>query len=342
MFRFRSLVDAVQKTLSTSHPVSFTLDIGSCTTRVIIDHRLFFQEPTAIAVHRKSKSVITTGQAAADILGKASPGVDVIFPIRHAKITDVTALQQYIQVVLQQKTPGGQKFVASFLPKTARVSVSPSLSVVQKDFLRRTLHTAGFSQVKLLDKNMALLQHLRAQKYMAPVLCTLDIGGMTTEICVFAQNEVVAHKTLQLGGEDFTQEVIRTLRKTHQCEIGWQTAEKIKSTIGRVTPASQDHPRLLVIRGRDSVTSLPKTVQVSAMDFDGIFLRLTEDICSGIRQLCQDAPAELITAALDQGIFLTGGGSLLHGMGEFLAKKLQCPIQNSPSPFEDVVRGVEV
>ena len=316
------------------------LDLGSFTTRIANGQQLLFAEPTCIALHKKTGSVVAVGRTAADLYERTPESVEVIFPVRRGKVTRIYPTEQFLKQIC--KTYISQSAIQLPLRgTTVRVAHSPTASVIQKDFLQRVLKTSGFSRVVLVNKNMALLNYLRSQNYLAPVLCTVDIGGMSTEIGLFAQDGVVGQRSLPLGGEDFTQEVIRLLRKAHQCEVGWQTAERVKQSIGRVTE-SHEHPKLMVIRGRDSVSSLPKTVQISAIHFDQAFLELAEDILMGIRQLCQDSAPELVTAALDQGIFLTGGGSLLEGIDSFLAQRLQCPVHLSATALTDVVQGMTV
>ncbi len=339
MRRYTQMLVNARQAFGPVHPQKLALDIGSCTTKIISGQQALFLIPTCVAQQQITKTVVAIGQEAAEMIGKTPPGVETLFPIRRGKITDVGAAQYFVKAVIEKKLRLNQGLLTPLLLRHAQLAFSPSHSSIQREFLQRLVQGSGFSQVQMVNKNTALLHHLRQSKYVSPILCTIDMGGMTTEVCLFAQEELVVQKTLNLGGEDFTQEIMRAIRKAHQCEVGWQTAEKIKQTVGRVGQ-SQDHPKLLVIRGPDTVTSLPKTVQVSAMDFDNAFLHLAEDIYGGIRELCQDAPSELITTALDQGIFLTGGGSLLHGMDEFLMKKLQCQVHRSTTPFEDVIRGL--
>ncbi len=319
-----------------SHQDTIVMDFGSVTTRMIVNKTAFVQEPTVIALHKKTKSVIAVGRAAQELLGKAPPAIEVIFPLRRGKIVDVFATQRFLELMTKSHGLSGGAFVR----RDIRMAIASNLSLVQRDFLLRTLKAMSFTHVDLVKKNLALLHQLRAEKYQLPVLCAVDIGGMTTEMTLFAQQEAVMQRTVQIGGEDFTQELIHVLRTHHHCEVGWQTAEKMKQTIGRMATGQEGETKMLVVRGLDTVTSLPKTIQVSATDFDEVFLRLGEDIYAGLRDLCQDAPSELVTAALDQGILLTGGGCLLSGMTEFLMKKLQCAVHRSPTPFEDVVKGL--
>jgi len=321
---------------------TFCIDFGSSTTRILFDEKIIFEEATCVALHKESDSIVAIGQAAADLEGKSSQSIDVNFPIRRGNIADFSAAHHFLHGVFRTH----QSFHTSngllgFLPKNIHVAVSPNATSIQKDFLKRLFKQTGFSDVTLLNKNTAILHQIRRSTHHSPLICSVDIGGMTTEICVFSQDQPVTERTIHVGGEDFTKEIIRVIRKQHSCEIGWQTAEKIKSALGRVPESSQDI-RLSVIRGRDIVTSLPKTIQVSTTDLDQAFSQLAQDIWSDFREFCQDGDSELITTALSEGIFLTGGGSLLRGMDEFFMKKLQCPVHMSRTPFDDVIKGLGV
>jgi rod shape-determining protein MreB len=141
-----------------------------------------------------------------------------------------------------------------------------------------------------------------------------------------------------LGGDHFTRVIVQQVQKQYHCQIGWQTAEKVKISLGFGQGLQQN--KKMVVRGRDILTSLPATIQVSAEDFMAGYQLIVHDLLQHIADLFQDAPPEVMAEGLDQGVMFTGGGSLLTGLADAVESHLRSPIHVSTSALEDVVKGL--
>jgi rod shape-determining protein MreB len=311
------------------------IDLGSANTRVKIAQRVAFHEPTCIAYHKQNQEVITFGQAAADLAGKVPNHITVSFPIRESRVVDTFGLEEFIKAVTQ-KVYAHQGNGLGLFQARMLVGMSPALTVVQQEAFKKTFQAAHFLPV-LKNKMDSLITYIHAQPQWKRVMFVVDMGAMTTEIAVYSQGEYVTQKTLPIGGEHFTHQIIQSIRQEYHCEVGWGTAEKIKKEIADIHNAAE---RKMVVRGKDIFTSLPTTIQISAQKLNEPLVEVGNEFLENIHRVCQRITPDLLTAALENGVFLTGGGSLLKGLDMSVGQKLQSEVIKSPTPFEDIVKSL--
>jgi rod shape-determining protein MreB len=343
MTRFESFLQKFAFS-SAKWPQTLICDIGSSNTRVRIGNKVVFNEPTCVAFHRATGQLIAVGQTALDMMGKTPASIAVVRPVQRAKIAEIKAMEIFVLGVLKKILPASFFTYAVFRPQVVFAS-PPGMIVTEEEVNKSIFYASGCSKVSFSPKSLAICRHLAAQKKLPKVFMLLDIGGMTTEMSFFSQGEVVQSTSIPIGGEDLTQMVQQVIRSECHCEVGWQTAEKVKKQIGGIGKESKEgkqevSKKQTVVRGRDVLSSLPTTVHVTADKCTAMFDQLMEELLRGIQEVCQDTPPELITEALDQGIFLTGGGSILPGIGQYLETHLKSPVTLSSSPMEDVIRGL--
>lgn len=165
----------------------------------------------------------------------------------------------------------------------------------------------------------------------------VDIGGGSTEVAIISFGGVVAAQSINIGGDRLDEEIIQYVRKNYNVLIGERTAEQVKMEIGH---ALVDHEELkMEIRGRDLVTGLPKTITLSSYEIRETLKESLLHMLEAIRATLEECPAELSGDIVDRGVVLTGGGSLLNGMEEWLSKEIFVPVQLSESPLESVALG---
>ncbi len=336
MSRFKTLVRRLRQNLEKSGSQTFLVDFGSSQTKVMLEGKIVFSEASCIALHHHSKETVAVGNAASKLIGKTPPHIEVVFPVRRGKVVSVAAARAFTAAVFQP-------FLPQLLPFFTRrkkfvIAVSNLEQLTHQQTLKQTLQLIS-SSVTFQDSLTSIWRSQRRYKHLAGECCVINIGGMGTEMAIFAGGLPVVRKSWRVGGEDFTQRVIEATRKLHKCDIGWQTAERVKREIGRIK-ASEQSSKVLAVRGRDILSSLPVTCSLSSAIFQAGFFELSMKLIEGFHELCQECDPELLTKALEQGVFLTGGGSLLPGMSELFSQELKLDILSSPSPLEDVVRGM--
>lgn len=165
----------------------------------------------------------------------------------------------------------------------------------------------------------------------------VDIGGGSTEVAIISFGGVVACHSVRIGGDRLDDDIIQYVRKEYNVLIGERTAENIKIEIGH---ALINHDELkMEIRGRDLVTGLPKTIELSSFEIRDAMKEALLSILEALRATLEDSPAELSGDIVDRGVILTGGGALLNGMQEWISQEIDVPVHLAPNPLESVAIG---
>ena len=165
----------------------------------------------------------------------------------------------------------------------------------------------------------------------------IDIGGGTTDIAVISLGDTVVSRSLKLGGDDFDEAVIRYLRKQHNLLVGDRTAEDVKIRIGGVY--ERVSPLLMQVKGRDLITAMPKTVEVSSTEMLEAFKENIIQILEVVHQVLEDTPPELAADIATRGILLTGGGSMLFGMDDLIGETTGIQTTAVDDPISAVAIG---
>jgi rod shape-determining protein MreB len=338
--RMSRFVLFLKKTFQTStafsQPISF--DIGSRYTRISSGSKKFFGEPTCVALHQKDGHVAAVGNGALQMMGKTTEAVHVTFPVRYGKISDLDATKNFVGAVIQTSLPH-TLLSSSVLHPSVKVSASSKITSTEQDAWRKLFQSFGYTKISFVQRSHAIFRSFSQQMTLPKMVCFLDIGAMSSEMSIFSQGNLVVIRSLKIGGENFTDAVIRIIKRQHRAEIGWQTAERVKREVGNIHMEEKNKKQMLV-RGRDILSGLPMTVHVEGADFQDAFIEIAQELARFVQEVCQDAPPEVITQALEGGIFLTGGASLLPGLPHFFETHLKTSIHLSQYAFDDVVRGL--
>jgi rod shape-determining protein MreB len=165
----------------------------------------------------------------------------------------------------------------------------------------------------------------------------VDIGGGTSDVAVISLGGIVESNSLKLAGDDYNEAMIKYIRRTYNLLIGEPTAEKIKMTIGSVYP--REEPVTMEVKGRDLVTGFPARIIVSSEETIEAFAEVTAQILDTIHNVLEISPPELVADIAEQGIILSGGGSLINGLDKLVEESTGIHAYVSPSALEAVVVG---
>lgn len=351
-------------------PKAISMDLGSSFTRVKIDHKIVFHDRTCIVFDEKTQEVVAIGQAAEVFQGRVPAGMKLVRPIRQGKVNDIMAAQLFLKAVLQKVNQPYGNLPLPFISQPLSVAVSANTSQVQKELFRhffRDLHAHAF----FTPKATALFASVLTPAMKSGVWCCLDIGGSTSEVAIWSNGQVLVQQTLAVGGDHFTKQVLSVTKKKYQAEIGWLTAEQIKKNIlcltgklATVVTTSEEEsgtlvksrrlknkemvadtdtnigPGKLTIRARSSVTDLPTTLVISAEPYMKPLEEVAQELVWLLKEAIQDLSPELLSSFLENGLLLTGGGSLLPGLANYIEQQLQATVIPSAHPREDIIRGL--
>ncbi|GEM_PF-805800 len=317
------------------------IDAGSSNTRIYLGERLVYSEPTCVAVHRPSDTVVAIGTKAQKLLGKVGENMAVSFPVQHGVVANPAHMEIFLSTVLKRiMTDFSLK--RTILGMKTWYAMPVSASPLEKQFMREILSSVGFAKINLLPGIEAAFRSVVEKSSSTQSYFVFNLGGQLAEIGIFSANNFVTGKAIKWGGVQFTEAIQEIIRHEHECAIGWHIAEQTKFDIARVLGerSGSKSKTKATVRGKDVIKQISKTVVVSADIFDVSFNELMEELFSSLETFLSELPSELVTNALDQGIYLTGAASQLDGLGEALAEKLQSTVNYSQQPGTDTVKGM--
>lgn len=165
----------------------------------------------------------------------------------------------------------------------------------------------------------------------------VDIGGGTTEIAVIALSGIVSDESIRVAGDEMTDAIVQYFKRKHNMLIGERTAEFIKHEVGSAYPVEEDV--IIEVKGRDLLEGIPRMIEVSSADIRESLQQSVQLIIEAIMNLLERTPPELSADIFDRGIILTGGGALLKGLDERIARETRLPVHIADDPLTAVVRG---
>jgi len=311
------------------------IDLGTANILIYSNQKgIILNEPSVVAIDANTKEVVAVGTEAKLMIGKTPQNIIPIRPLRDGVIADYDVTALMLKAFLKKVS----KIVGSSMRKPTIVVCTPSGSTSVE---RRAIHNAvasyGAKNVHLIEEPVAAAigADLPVDEPIANVI--VDIGGGTSEVGIISFGGVVSCNAVRVGGDKFDDEIIQYIRKKYNVLIGERTAENIKIEIGNADP---EHKEVMAdVRGRDMVTGLPKTVEISSKEVHQALTESLEQILEAIRATLENCPPELSGDIVDHGIVLTGGGALLNGLKDWLAKQIIVPVHIAPNPLESVAIG---
>jgi rod shape-determining protein MreB len=308
------------------------IDLGTANTLVYMKGRgIVLNEPSVIAVNRKSGEVLATGGDALDMIGRTPSYIAAVRPLRGGAITDFDITERMIRLLLQRVG------VSRFTRPKVIICVPSAITEVERRAVTDATRRAGASDAQLIEQPMAAAigANLPIDEPVGNMV--IDIGGGTSETAVISLGGVVALEAVRVGSFDIDAYIQNYVRREHGVAIGERTAEAIKIQIGSAEPGPQDHEA--DIRGRDLVTGLPKTVRLTSEEVRFAIDEPVAAIVTSVKRCLSKAPPELAQDFLSRGMYLVGGGGMLRGLAGRIERETEVPVRMSPQPLEAVVLG---
>ena len=306
------------------------IDVGTASTLVYRQGEgVVFDQPAVVAL--RAGDVVGMGDEAWTMIGGASGNVVAIRPLRNGTMTEYDMTERMLEVVLRKV--GAPRFPR---PR-ALVAVPSGSSGVERRAIEEAVHYAGARNVTLVEEPLAAAIGAGLPVHEPIGNLVVDIGGGRSEVAVVSMGGVVAGKSVNLGGFDLDAAIQEHVRGEYGVAIGERAAEDIKMAIGSAFPGPRSNAAVVV--GRDLSSGDTVEVKVSEGEIRQAMSVTVGGIVEAARICLAEAPPELTHDVLETGMFLTGGGSLLHGIDMLLAQECEVPVHRTERPRETVVLG---
>ncbi|HUG47116.1 MAG TPA: rod shape-determining protein [Candidatus Limnocylindria bacterium] len=311
------------------------IDLGTANTLVHVRNRgIVISEPSVVAIEARTKRVLAIGAEAKRMLGRTPASIIAIRPLRDGVISDFDVTEQMIKYFVHRVHDR-----VGLIPRPRMLLGIPSgVTEVEKRAVRDAALNAGARWARLIEEPMAAAIGAGLPVAEPTGSLIVDIGGGTTEVAVISLGGIVVSRSIRIGGDEMDQEIIAFGRREYNLLIGERTAEDIKIAVGSAYPGDYDDQRVM-LRGRDLLTGLPRTVEVNAEQVREAIEASVQQIVDTIKDTIEETPPELVADIMDQGIVLAGGGALLQGLDRRVSEATQMPVHVADDPLTCVARG---
>lgn len=293
---------------------SIGIDLGTATVLVYVKGKgIVLREPSVVAINRDTGEALSVGEEARRMLGRTPGNIVAIRPLKDGVISDYSVTEKMLKYFIR-KVCG--KFI--FAP-TIMVCVPSGVTEVEKKAVVDAASQAGARKVYLIEEPIAAAIGAGIDISKACGSMVVDMGGGTTDIAIISLGGAVVSTSIKVAGNKFDEYIIKYIKKRYNVVIGDRTAEDLKINIGCVYPRMQ---RLeMEVRGRHLATGLPVNLVVNSDDMLEALKEPATQVVEAVLSVLERTPPELSADISDRGIYMTGGGCLVHGLDQLLQEK---------------------
>ncbi|MGQ1908770.1 rod shape-determining protein [Marinifilum sp. RC60d5] len=315
------------------------IDLGTANTIIISNDKIVVDEPSIVALDRRTEKMVAIGEKARQMQGKTHEDLRTIRPLRDGVIADFNAAEQMIRGMIKMINKKPRLF-----PPSLRIVVCiPSGSTeVEMRAVRDSSEHAGGRDVYMIYEPMAAAIGIGIDVEAPEGNMVVDIGGGTTEIAVISLGGIVTNKSIRIAGDDLTVDIQEYMRHQHNIKIGERTAEEIKIHVGSALSELEEPPTDFRVQGPNQMTALPIEVPVSYQEIAHCLEKSISKIEIAILSALEQTPPELYADIVNRGIYLAGGGALLRGLDKRLTDKINIPFHIAEDPLRAVARGTGI
>ncbi len=310
------------------------IDLGTANTLVYVDGKgIVLREPSVVAKNTKTGDIVAVGNEAQAMIGRAPASIEVIRPMRDGVIADydttVSMLKYYIEKALGGR--GNRPYVM--------ISVPSGITTVEKRAVIDAARVAGARDAYVIEEPFAAAIGAGLPVMNPTGSMVVDMGGGTTDVATISLGGIVSSRSVRMAGDKLNEAIVSYIRKNYNLLIGIPSAEKLKMDVGSASIEKAKDMQGATVRGRDLLTGLPKSTEVTAED---VAIAIHEDlleVISAIKDTLEATSPEISADVVDHGIVLTGGGALIKNLDEIIAEATQVPVTVAQDPLDCVAKG---
>lgn len=311
------------------------IDLGTANTLVFVKGKgIVLREPSVVAIQTDTKSIIAVGNDAKNMIGRTPGNVVALRPMKDGVIADFETTSAMMKYHIRNaiKTKGifsGKPYVM--------VCVPSGITAVEERAVIDATRQAGAKDAYTIEEPFAAAIGANLPVWEPTGSMVVDIGGGTTEVAIISLGGIVTSQSIRVAGDEMDESITSFIRKNYNLMIGDRTAENIKVEIG----AAGDTEGIdnMEIRGRDLLTGLPKTIEISAKEIASALKDTVFAIVEAVKNTLERTPPELAADIMDRGIVLTGGGALLRNLDKVISEETQMPVLIAENPLDCVAIG---
>jgi rod shape-determining protein MreB and related proteins len=311
------------------------IDLGTANTLVFVKGKgIVLREPSVVALQTDTKQIVAVGNDAKNMIGRTPGNIVALRPMKDGVIADyettATMMKYYIRQAMKNKGMfSGKPYVM--------VCVPSGITAVEERAVIDATRAAGARDAYTIEEPFAAAIGANLPVWEPTGSMVVDIGGGTTEVAIISLGGIVTSQSIRIAGDEMDEAVISFIRKNYNLMIGDRTSENIKMEIGSAgEPEGIDN---MEIRGRDLLTGLPKTIEITAKEISSALKDTVYSIVDAVKNTLEKTPPELAADIMDRGIVLTGGGALLRNLDRIISEETKMPVIIAENPLDCVAIG---
>ena len=310
------------------------IDLGTSNSLVYVSGKgIVLREPTVVAVSLDDDSVVAVGNEARDMLGKTPENIIVSRPLRSGVIADYVVTEALLRYFIN-KVMGRYRFMRP----DVMISIPAGATSVEARAVLEAAYSAGARRAFLIPEPLAAAIGAGLPISEPSGNMIVNVGGGTTEIAIVSLYGMVVHGSVRIGGYALDEIIISHIRRNYGLIVGDTTAEQVKMEIG--SAISFEKERLVEVKGRDSVSGFPKTINVSSNEIVGCLVPSVNKIFRSVNFVLEKTPPELSSDIIDKGIVLSGGTALLQNIDKHISEYTGVAVHIADEPLLCVVKGL--
>lgn len=309
------------------------IDLGTANSLVYVKGKgVVLNEPSVVAIKRDSGEVLEVGEAAKRMVGRTPGNIIAIRPLKDGVIADFDTTQKMLHKFIFTAIKG-----RPFVSPLVVVCVPSGVTEVEKRAVYDATKSAGARDAIIVEEPMAAAIGAGLPVEEPTGNMIVDIGGGTTEVAIISLGGVVTHRSIRVGGDEIDEAIMAYIKRHYNLMIGERTAEDTKKSIGSAYILEEE--QRLDVRGRDLVTGLPKTLEITSTEVREALAEPVRAIIDAVKSTLERTPPELAADVMDRGIMMTGGGSLLKGLDKLISEETGMPVHIAEEPLACVAIG---
>ncbi len=311
------------------------VDLGTANTLIISDGQVVVDEPSIVAIDRKTGQTIAVGHKAMQMHEKTHDNIKTVRPLKDGVIADFQAAESMIEGMIRMVGT-----LRSFFSHLKMVICIPSgITEVEKRAVFDSADHVDSKETYLIHEPMAAALGIGLNVEEPIGNMVIDIGGGTTEIAVIALSGIVCDQSIRIAGDELTADIMSYMKREHNILVGERTAEQIKIHVGSALHELEFPPADYSVNGRDLMTGIPKQIKISYQEVAYAIDKSISKIEDAILKALELTPPELAGDIYKTGLYLTGGGALLRGLDKRIESKTKLTVHVADDPLRAVVRG---
>lgn len=288
------------------------IDLGTSSVLICVKGRgIIANEPSVVAIDKDTNRLLAVGREAREMLGRTPGSIVAVRPLREGVISDYSVTERMLKYFIQRASKSGA--FAGFFKPSVVICVPSGITEVEERAVIDAATQAGAGKVHLIEEPLAAAIGVGIDITQPCGSMVVDLGAGTSDIAVISLGGIVHSDSIKIAGDTFCDSIVKYIRRKYNILVGERTAEELKTKIGCVI--KRDKLLAMDVRGRSLVSGLPKTIQITSDEMYEALSETAATVVDTIKNVLEDTPPELVGDISNRGIILTGGGSLLYGMG---------------------------